>query len=88
MTIARRERRTRDARPSTGRARSLAMALAAIAVTGLVVIVGPLGTEASPGKGPRATAPACTFDDAITPRADDDQWATTILDTALRLPPG
>jgi len=82
------ERRTPTPPSSGGMARRLAAALAAVAITGLLLVLGTLGTEASPGKGPRATAPSCTFDDAITPRADEDQWATTLLDTALRLPPG
>jgi D-alanyl-D-alanine carboxypeptidase len=89
LTIARREPGARTTRPAAGRASRLAAALGAFAVIGLlVVIVGPLATDASPGRVPRATAPACTFDDVITPRADEDDWATTILDTALRLPPG
>jgi D-alanyl-D-alanine carboxypeptidase len=90
MTMTRRDdQRRRSARSATGRARRLAAALGAFAMTSLLVVtVGPLATDASPGRAPRATAPACTFDDVITPRSDEDDWATTILDTALRLPHG
>lgn len=60
--------------------------VAAIALAVQVALPVPPALAADPAAA--RSAPACRFADVVTERADYDDWASTIVDTELRLPHG